>query len=116
MTANAPAALNLQSSIPRRAIRGYVLSGMFLIVAIAVGTAMMVSSFRERALKASERELANTVLLLARHFDQQFEDFEVVQNDLVAYIRSTGVASTEAFKRQMSSQDMREILKNRNNG
>jgi diguanylate cyclase (GGDEF)-like protein len=89
---------------------------MLLIVAIAVGTAMMVSSFRERALKASERELANTALLLARHFDQQFEEFEVVQNDLVAYIRSTGVASTEAFKRQMSSQDMREILKSRNNG
>jgi diguanylate cyclase (GGDEF)-like protein len=116
MTANVPAALNLQSLIPRRAIRGYLFSGMFLIVAIAVGTGMMVSSFRERALEDGERELANTVLLLARHFDQQFEQFEVVQNDLVAYIHSTGVASAEAFKRQMSSQDMREILKSRNNG
>jgi diguanylate cyclase (GGDEF)-like protein len=116
MTATIPAALTLGSSIPRRAIRGYVLSATFLIVAIAVGTVMMVSSFRERALKDNERQLANTVLLLARHFDQQFEEFEVVQNDLVAYIRSTGVASTEAFKRQMSSQDMHEILKNRNNG
>jgi diguanylate cyclase (GGDEF)-like protein len=116
MTANVSAALNLQSSIPRRSISGYVLGGMLLIAAIAVGTAMMVSSFRERALKSNERELENTVLLLARHFDQQFEEFEVVQKDLLIYIRSTGIASTEAFKQQMSSQDMREILKNKSNG
>jgi diguanylate cyclase (GGDEF)-like protein len=116
MTANVPAALNLQFSIPRRSIRGYVLCGALLIAAIAVGTAMMVSSFRERALKSSERELENTVLLLAHHFDQQFEEFDVVQKELIAYIRSTGIASTEAFKRQMSSQDMSEILKNKNNG
>jgi diguanylate cyclase (GGDEF)-like protein len=116
MTATTPAALSRQFSIPRRSIRGYIFSGALLIAAIAVGTALMVSSFRERALKSNERELENTVLLLARHFDQQFEEFEVVQKDLVTYIRSTGIASTEAFKRQMSSQDMREILKNKSNG
>jgi diguanylate cyclase (GGDEF)-like protein len=116
MTATNPAALNLQFSIPRHSIRGYICSGTLLIAAIAVGTAMMVSSFRERALKSNERELENTVLLLARHFDQQFEEFEVVQKELVTYIHSTGIASTEAFQRQMSSQDMREILKNKSSG
>jgi hypothetical protein len=34
----------------------------------------MAGNFRERALHNSERELENTVLLLARHFDQQLED------------------------------------------
>ena len=77
---------------------------------------MMVGNFRERALSTSERELENTVLLLARHYDQQFEEFEVVQKELLAYIRATGIASTEAFKRQMSGQDMREILKGKSNG
>src|SRR5580704_1812081 len=116
MTANIPAALNLKFSIPRFSTRGYILSGTLLIAAIAIGTAMMVSSFRERALESSERELENTVLLLARHYDQQFEEFEVVQKELLAYIRATGIASTEAFKRQMSGQDMREILKSKSNG
>jgi diguanylate cyclase (GGDEF)-like protein len=116
MTATIPAALNLQFSIPRRSIRGYIFSGALLIAAIAVGTTTMVSGFRERALKDSERELENTVLLLARHFDQQFEEFEVVQKELLTYMRSIGITSTEAFKRQMSSQDMREILKNKSNG
>jgi len=116
MTANIPAALNLKFSIPRRSIRGYIFSGTLLISAIAFGTAIMVSNFRERALNDSEREMENTVLLLARHFDQQFEEFEVVQKELVAYMRSTGIASIEAFNRQMSSQDMREILKSKSNG
>src|ERR1700686_5522560 len=116
MTANIPSALSLNFSIPRRSIRGYIFSGALLIAAIAFGTAMMVSNFRERALNDSERELENTVPLLARHFDQQFEEFEVVQKELVGYIRSTGIASTEAFKRQMSTQDMRQILKNKSNG
>jgi diguanylate cyclase (GGDEF)-like protein len=107
---------NLKFSIPRSSIRGHILGGAFLIATIAVGTAMIVGNFRERALNTSERELENTVLLLAHHFDQQFEEFEVVQKDLVAYIRSTGVDSSEAFKRQMSSQDMREILKGKSNG
>jgi hypothetical protein len=77
---------------------------------------MMVSNFRERALNTSERALDNTALLLAYHFDQQFEEFEIVQKELVAYMRSTGIASSEAFRRQMSSQDMREILKSKSNG
>src|SRR5580704_13773483 len=116
MTANIPAALNLKFSIPRFSTRSYIFSGTLLIAAIAIGTAMMVSSFRERALESSERELENTVLLLARHYDQQFEEFEVVQKELLAYIRATGIASTEAFKRQMSGQAMREILKGKSNG
>jgi hypothetical protein len=116
MRATNPAALNLKNSIPRSSIRGHILGAAFLIATIAVGTAMMVGNFRERALSTSERELENTVLLLAHHFDQQFEEFEVVQKDLVAYIRSTGVDSSEAFNRHMSSQDMREILKGKSNG
>ena len=57
---------------------------MLLIAAIAIGATVMAGNFRERALRNSERELENTVLLLARHFDQQLEDFEVVQKDLIA--------------------------------
>jgi PAS domain-containing protein len=77
---------------------------------------MMASSFRERALKSSEREMENTVLLLARHCDQKFEEFEIVQKELAAYIRSTGITSSDGFKNRMSGQDVREILKNKSNG
>ena len=68
-------------------IRWLILGGMLLIAAIAIGATVMAGNFRERALRNSERELENTVLLLARHFDQQLEDFEVVQKDLIAFMR-----------------------------
>ena len=72
-------------------IRWLILGGVLLIAAIAIGATVMAGNFRERALHNSERELENTVLLLARHFDQQLEDFEVVQKDLIAYMRSNGI-------------------------
>ena len=52
--------------------------GGLLVAAIFAGTIMMVGEFRERALANSERELENTVLLLTRHFDQQFEDSDTI--------------------------------------
>jgi diguanylate cyclase (GGDEF)-like protein len=108
--------INSKLPAPRNSIRGHILGGVFLISAIAIGTAITVGSLRERALNSSGRELENTTLLLARHFDQQFEEFGIVQNELVAHMRSTGIASNETYKRQMSSQDMHETLKIMSNG
>jgi diguanylate cyclase (GGDEF)-like protein len=116
MTADDIASPDLNFTVSGSPIRRLILGGALLIAAIALGTAIMASNFRERALNDSERELGNTVLLLAHHFDQQFEEFEAVQKDLVVYMRSTGIATTEAFKRQMSSQDMHEMLKSKGNG
>ena len=36
----------------------------------------MIGSFRERALKNSERQLENTAQLLAVHFEQLLRDFD----------------------------------------
>src|SRR5438045_6967207 len=92
-------------------IRWLILGGVLLIAAIAIGATVMASNFRERALRNSERELENTVLLLARHFDQQLEDLEVVQKDLIAFMRSSGAATTENYRRRMSSEEIHLMLK-----
>ena len=86
---------------------------MLLIAAIAIGATVMAGNFRERALRNSERELENTVLLLARHFDQQLEDFEVVQKDLIAFMRSNGIATAENYRRRMSSREIHLMLKSK---
>src|ERR1051326_3907894 len=83
-------------------IRWLILGGTLLIVAIAIGATVMAGNFRERALRNSERELENTVLLLARHFDQQLEDFQVVQNSLVEYVYAAGIGTAEEYRRKMS--------------
>src|ERR1700716_1560140 len=99
------------SSVRRSPIHWLILCGVLLIAAIVIGTAVMVDNFRERALHSSERELENTVLLLTRHFDQQLEDAEVIQNSLVEYVYAAGIASAEDYRRQMSRQDVHLMLK-----
>jgi diguanylate cyclase (GGDEF)-like protein/PAS domain S-box-containing protein len=90
----------------RDPIRLLVVCGIFLIAAIATGTAIMISNTRDRALESSERELDNAVLLLARHFDQHLEDFVSVQNELASQVRLAGTTSPDDFKREMSTYQM----------
>jgi diguanylate cyclase (GGDEF)-like protein len=97
----------------RNPIRTLILCGVLLISAIAVGTSMMIYGFRERALQSSTRELENTVLLLARHFDQQFGDFDIVQQDIINGLNLQRITSPEDFKREMSGDDVHQLLKSR---
>ncbi|MDB5516731.1 MAG: diguanylate cyclase/phosphodiesterase [Tardiphaga sp.] len=97
-------------SMRRDPTRWLILCGVLLIVAIAIATAFIVGNFRQRAMENSERELENTVLLLARHFDQQLNDFELVQNDLIAQIGQAGITSPADFKSFMSTADMQRSL------
>ncbi len=92
-------------------IRWLVLGGSLLIAAITIGTTIMAGNFRERALSSAERELENTVLLLARHFDQQLSDFIGLQGDVATQIGAAGITSPAKFKARMSTFEMHEDLK-----
>jgi diguanylate cyclase (GGDEF)-like protein/PAS domain S-box-containing protein len=92
-------------------IRWLVLGGALLIAAITIGTTIMAGNFRERALTSAERELENTVLLLARHFDRQLSDFIGVEEDIATQIRLAGITSPAEFKARMSTFEMHEALK-----
>src|SRR6266702_3951399 len=98
-------------------IRGPVLwltvCGGLLVAAIFAGTIMMIGEFRERALANSERELENTVLLLTRHFDQQFEDSDTIAADVISRLRVSGIATPELFRDWISSSDAHEILRSK---
>src|SRR3984957_1529365 len=110
----APAILSfVRRFVSGNPIRWLVLGGALLIAAITIGTAIMAANFRERALNSAERELENTVLLLARHFDQQLTDFIAVQKDIAAQIRSASTTSPADFKAQMSGLETHEALKDK---
>jgi len=110
MTSAIPAP-NTDNSARFGPIRWLVIGGMILIAAIAIGTTIMAGIFRERALNSARRELENTVLLLAHHFDQQFHDLGAIQQDVAAFVRSSGLDTSERFKRRMSSPDIHLMLK-----
>jgi diguanylate cyclase (GGDEF)-like protein len=107
---------NLKSRIPESPIRWLVVGGALLIAAIVIGASVAVGNFRERALNSSERELENTVLLLARHFDQKLEDFVVIQADVVTQIRDAGMVSPDVFRGEMATLEMHEMLRARVGG
>jgi diguanylate cyclase (GGDEF)-like protein len=94
-------------------IRWLVVGGTLLIAAIAVGAVLMAQNFRERALRNSGRELENTVLMLAHHFDQQLQDFAVIQKDFVDHVRAIGVASAEDYRKRLSGQDIHRMLRSK---
>ena len=94
----------------RNPVRWLVTCGILLIAAIALGTAMMIDNFREHALETSKRELGNTVLLLARHFDQQLDDAAVPLADIIAQVRQAGIATPDDFTRRMSAPEMHLML------
>ncbi|MBR0716131.1 EAL domain-containing protein [Bradyrhizobium liaoningense] len=94
-------------------IRWLVVGGALLIAAIAIGATLMAQNFRERALRNSARELENTALLLAHHFDQQLQDFAVIQKDFTDYVRTTGVASADDFRKRLSGQDIHLMLRSK---
>jgi diguanylate cyclase (GGDEF)-like protein len=52
-------------------------------------------------------------LLLARHFDQQLEDFGAIQEDLAGYVQSSGIDDSEHYRRRMSSPDIHLMLKSK---
>ncbi len=94
-------------------IRWLVVGGTLLIAAIAVGATLMAQNFRERALRNSGRELENTVLLLAHHFDQQLQDFAVIQKDFVDHVRASGVTTAEDYRKRLSGQDIHRMLRSK---
>src|SRR4029079_13630995 len=83
-------------------IRWLVVGGALLIAAIAIGSVWMAHIFRERALRNSSRVLENTVLLLAHHFDQQLQDFAVIQKDFVGHVRAQGISDAEDYRNSLS--------------
>src|ERR1700761_9407190 len=74
---------NVAKASERNPLNLLILGGILLIAAIAIGTSFTIVTFRQRALLNSERELQNTVLLLARHFDRELDNFDGIQRDFV---------------------------------
>jgi diguanylate cyclase (GGDEF)-like protein len=109
---NRPAAVDPETYTRGNPIHRLIAAGLFLIVGIAVGTAIMIGSFRERALKNSERQLENTAQLLAVHFEQLLRDFDAVQITVSRQIQA-GIDSPEAFRQQMSGEDTHIMLKSK---
>ncbi len=94
----------------RSPIYWLIASGIVLVAAIVLGTALTINNFRDRTLANSKRELENTLQLLTRHFDQQLQDWQVIQEDAVAQARTLEAKSPKEFLRTIAGEDFHRKL------
>src|SRR5665213_2784133 len=97
-------------------LRWLVLSGLVLMAAIAIGTTLTIAKFRESAIETGKQGLESAVLLLARHFDEQLDDFSVLQKDIVAELQAQGISHPDIFRSEMGTLAIHEMLRAKANG
>ena len=108
------AARNGWEALARRGpVLWLTLCGVFLVAGIFIATAIAIGEFRERTLANRERELENTVKLIARHFDQQFEDSDAVAADLIGQMNLPEITSPAMFREQMSGPAANQMLRSK---
>ncbi len=83
--------------------------GVILIIAIALGTSVMIGSVRDREIIRTEKELEVTVRLLAKQFDGQIENFEAVPNSIAKYL-ALRTKTTQEFRDLASSEGLHRLL------
>jgi diguanylate cyclase (GGDEF)-like protein len=84
--------------------------GVALILAIALGTSLMISSVRDREIKRTGQELEGSVRLLAKQFDENIQTFEAVPKSVVSYlVRKTN--TPEQFRDLASSEGFHRLLR-----
>ncbi|UWU91372.1 EAL domain-containing protein [Bradyrhizobium sp. CB1015] len=88
--------------------------GLSLIAAIIAVTALMIGHLREQELEKNRNALRNTVVLLARHFDQRFTGFEAVERSLATELGQQ-IASPDQFATAVSSENFHKLLRSRIN-
>ncbi|WP_257167986.1 EAL domain-containing protein [Bradyrhizobium sp. SRS-191] len=104
------------TSLWRGPVPWLIACGALLIAAIVIGTIVTANDFRARTIANNERELENTVLLLSRHFGQQFEDAETAVSHAIRRMQLGSISSPDAFRARMSQPDIREMLQSQVNG
>src|SRR5262249_965490 len=88
-----------------------IVCGCILVAAIFAGTIVMVDEFRERAIANNERELENAVQLLTHHFEQQFDDTEVIAAGLIREMQISSTETADTFRAKMSTLEAHEKLR-----
>ncbi|MBR0812312.1 EAL domain-containing protein [Bradyrhizobium diazoefficiens] len=102
-----------RAAIRRGPVLWLTLCGVVLVAGIFIVTAMAIGEFRERTLANRERELENTVQLIARHFDQQFEDSDVVAADVIGQMNLPEITSPAVFRERMSGSATNQMLRSK---
>ena len=100
----------------RRPLRWIAVCAFASIVAIGAVTAIAIDGFKETTIKNNGQRLEDAVLLLARHFDRQLDDFAILQRDVVDELKSYGYDTPEIFSGAIGTLAVHETLRSKVGG
>jgi hypothetical protein len=83
--------------------------GLALILAIVVGTSLIIGNVRDHEINRSEKELESMVRLLSKQFDGQIENFEALPKSVANYLTLRS-SDTEQFNVLASSESFHRLL------
>ena len=84
--------------------------GVALILAIVLGTSLMISNIRDHEIGRTEKELESMVRLLSKQFDSHLENFEAVPKSVAKYLSSTS-SSPQQFNELAGSESFHRFLR-----
>src|SRR5882757_5537611 len=96
-------ATNIQSLGP---VRWIIACAVLLAIAIMAGTAIFLSSFRDRLLHENQRELTSTALILSTQIESFLKAIEKVQKEAVDHLVDIENHDSEARESSLSGYDL----------
>src|SRR6185295_9029060 len=95
----------------RKPILSLVIGGILLAVAIDAGAGIFVVQQRNRAIEASEREIASFATILGRQIERDFQSLEFVENGLIDQFKAMKIETPEDYTLHLSGSNMHNLLK-----
>ena len=89
--------------------------GFTVVAAVLVCVALISLQAREQALAGAKQKLANTAVLVARHFERQLAEIIAGQIDLVERLRPELISGEDEFRNRMASAQTHEMLRGKVN-
>jgi signal transduction histidine kinase len=103
-------------SAASRAQRRVFIGAAFLVALLFATNAALIINLRNRDLSVEEGQLSSASLTLAEQADRSFQSVDLVLSSVADYMASRAVADEASLKREMSSRDVNELLKDKIGG
>ena len=79
---------------------------VFLLLLVAIVTALSLTNLHDRAIRDAERELRNIAYVLAEEIDRAFQTVELLETTVIQRLEPLGISSPGEYERSMSGHDI----------
>lgn len=100
--------------LPRVTLLG--LLAVFLILAVALASGVLISTLREDGVNDRRRELDNLAITLAEQTARAFQSLQIIQKDIIDHIEDTKISDREGLSAGLGTQAVYQQLREKISG